>query len=98
MSNPDTDLLQRLQKVHDSLPPKLPPVPKVLVELARSQKKLNEVREMKQDNKREMGENELKCQGIVLESFKKALIDLDIMHKKAVVELKSIEPKIMRLK
>lgn len=40
----------------------------------------------------------MKCQGIVLESFKKALIELDIMHKKAVVELKSIEPKIVRLK
>lgn len=51
---------------------KLPPVPKFLVELARNQKKLKDVREMKKD--REMTENEMKCQGIVLESFKKALV------------------------
>ena len=37
-----------------------------------------------------MSENELKHQGILLESFKKALIELDTMHKKAIVELKAI--------
>jgi hypothetical protein len=45
-----------------------------------------------------MSENEMKWQGIVLESFKKVLIELDTMHKKAVAELKAIEPKICRLK
>ena len=40
----------------------------------------------------------MKCQGIVLESFKKALVELDVMHKRAIVELKAIEPKIARLK
>jgi hypothetical protein len=37
-----------------------------------------------------MSENEMKCQGIVLEAFKKVLIELDTMHKKAIAELKSI--------
>lgn len=42
MSSPtDQELIKRLQKLHDNLPPKLPPVPKFLVDLARSQKKLN---------------------------------------------------------
>lgn len=45
-----------------------------------------------------MTDNEKKYQGIALESFRKALVDLDIMHKKAVVELKSMQPKIARLR
>lgn len=40
---------------------------------------------MKHENKREMSENEMKCQGMALESFKRALVELDVMHKKAVV-------------
>jgi hypothetical protein len=36
----------------------------------------------------------MKCQGIVLESFKKALVELDVMHKRAIVELKNIKPKV----
>lgn len=40
----EEDKMKRLQKLHDSLPINLPNVPKYLSELARAQKKLQDVR------------------------------------------------------
>ena len=75
---------QRLQQLHDSLPPKLPDVPSYLLELNRNQKKLTEIR-MHRANEKEMPELEKRYQGQVLENFKKALIELDTLHKKSVI-------------
>lgn len=53
MQNSEEELIKRLRKLDESLgSQKLPNVPKFLVELARNQKKLNEVRELKNDSKR----------------------------------------------
>ena len=56
---------QRLQQLHDSLPPKLPDVPSYLLELNRNQKKLTEIR-MHRANEKEMPELEKRYQGQVL--------------------------------
>lgn len=58
MQSGEEELIKRLRKLDESLgSQKLPNIPKFLVELARNQRKLNEVREMRHDNKREMSEN-----------------------------------------
>ena len=74
----------RLQELHDTLPPKLPDVPSFLLNLARNQKKLAEVRSNRAPE-REMPEVEKKYQGMVLENFKKTLVEVDTLHKKAIV-------------
>ena len=86
----------RLQELHDRLPPKLPDVPSFLLNLARNQKKLAEVRANRPSD-REMSEVEKKYQGIVLENFKKTLVEVDTLHKKAIVELKAIDGKLEKL-
>lgn len=43
-NNSEEELMRRLRKLDESLPPKLPQIPRYLVDLARNQKKLNEVR------------------------------------------------------
>ena len=40
----------------------------------------------------------MRCQGMVLESFQKTTVELDVIHRRAIVELKEIEWKIDRLK
>lgn len=86
----------RLQELVSTLPPKLPDVPNFLLELARNQKKLAEVRKNRASD-REMSEVEKKYQGMMLESFKKGLVEVDTLHKKAVIELKAIDGKLEKL-
>lgn len=59
---------------------------------------MKETREANPAQGETMGEEEKRIHSLLLEGFKKALLEMDIMHKKAVVELKSLEYKIFKLK
>ena len=80
-----------LRSFEESLPANLPDPPKYLVELAREKKKLEEVRGLKQQKDID------KHLAITLEAYKKCLSEVDKLHMKAVIELKSMQNKSDRL-
>ncbi len=43
-------------------------------------------------------DSEKKYQGIVLENYKNTLIEVDKIHMKAIIELKSVQNKVNKLK
>jgi hypothetical protein len=72
----------------------LPDPPKYLVELAREKKKLEEIRNL--SNSRNNNDNE-KHLALTLEAYKKCMTEVDKMHMKAVIELKTLLSKNEKL-
>lgn len=80
-----------LRSFEEMLPPGLPDPPKYLVELAREKKRLEEIRSMKSQKDVD------KYLAITLQAYKKCLTEVDKMHMKAVIELKSLQIKTDKL-
>lgn len=80
-----------LRNLEESLPPNLPDPPKYLVELAREKKRLEEIRALRQQKDID------KHLAITLEAYKKCLAEVDKLHMKAVIELKSLHTKSDKL-
>jgi hypothetical protein len=63
---------------------------------------LEDLREMKykrdQNGEKLNVDSEKKYQGIVLENYKNTLIEVDKIHMKAIIELKSVQNKVNKLK
>lgn len=72
----------------------MPDPPKYLVELAREKKKLEEIRNL--SNSRNNNDNE-KHLALTLEAYKKCMTEVDKMHMKAVIELKTLLSKNEKL-
>lgn len=80
-----------LRNLEESLPANLPDPPKYLVELAREKKRLEEMEGLRQQKDID------KHLAITLEAYKKCLAEVDKLHMKAVIELKSLQAKSDRL-
>ena len=87
----DNERDNELKIFEDSLPAGLPDPPKYLVELAREKKKHEEIRGMR------FQKDVDKHLAITLEAYKKCLADVDKMHMKSIIELKSLSQKTENL-
>jgi hypothetical protein len=90
MSEKEREIM--LRNYEETLPPNLPDPPKYLVELAREKKKMEEIRSSSRDSK----DNE-KHLAYTLEAYKKCMAEVDKMHMKAVIELKTLLSKHEKL-
>jgi hypothetical protein len=89
ISEKDREL--QLKEFEESLQTGLPDPPKYLVELARERKRLDEIQ-------RTRGHKDVdKYLAITLEAYKKCLAEVDKMHMKSVIELKTLQQKADKL-
>jgi hypothetical protein len=85
MSEKEREIL--LRNYEETLPPNLPDPPRYLVELAREKKRLEEIRS---DSGTRDSKDTEKHLALTLEAYKKTLAEVDKMHMKAVIELKTL--------